>query len=92
MAAHLTEGGRGVIARDGYITLASGSDELRLCHLRNVPVTGKQSNPDSISTILAGVAAGWALGLAQEVISTGIRTFSIEMPAPKASNRIPAFG
>jgi len=92
MAAHLTKGGRGVVARDGYITLATGSDEIRLCHLRNVPVTSKQGNPDAITTILAGVAAGWALGVAQDVISTGIRTFGIEMPAHEAPSWIPALG
>jgi hypothetical protein len=47
--------------------------------------------------VLAAVAAGWALGLSQEVLTTGIKTFGLELPtrppccrsAPR-SRRVPA--
>ena len=34
--------------------------------------------------MLAAVAAGWALGLTQEVISTGVKTFGLDLPEPEA--------
>ena len=79
MAAHLAAGKRGVFVRDGRITLATGKDELRLCRLGDSPSIGKQKNPETIANVLAAVAAGWALGLTQEVISTGVKTFGLEL-------------
>ncbi len=79
MAAHLAEGRRGVFVRDGRITLASGRDEIRVCRLGDVPDIGKQKDPATIANVLAAVAAGWALGLTQEVIGTGVKTFGIEL-------------
>lgn len=80
MAAHLAAGKRGVFVRDSRITLATGSDEIRLCRLGDVPVIGKQKDPHTIANVLAAVAAGWALGQTQEVISTGVKTFGLELP------------
>jgi cyanophycin synthetase len=70
--------------RDGRITLASGRDEIRVCRLGDVPVIGKQKDPATIANVLAAVAAGWALGLTQEVIGTGVKTFGLELPDPAA--------
>ncbi len=84
MAAQLTDGGRGVFVRDGRITLATGNDEIRLCRLGDVPAIGKQKDPATIANVLAAVAAGWALGLTQEVISTAVKTFGLELPEPAA--------
>ena len=84
MAAHLAEGQRGVFVRDGRITLASGRDEIRVCRLGDVPVIGKQKDPATIANVLAAVAAGWALGLTQEVLGTGVKTFGLELPDPAA--------
>ena len=84
LAAHLAAGKRGVFVRDSRITLATGSDEIRLCRLGDVPAIGKQKVPATIANVLAGVAAGWALGLTQEVMSTGVKTFGLELPDPTA--------
>lgn len=84
MSAHLEAGKRGVFVREGRITLASGRDELRLCRLGDAPIIGKQKDPSTIANVLAAVAAGWALGLTQEVISTGVKTFGLELPDPAA--------
>jgi cyanophycin synthetase len=84
MAAHLAAGGRGVFVRSGRITLASGSDEVRLCRLGDVPAIGKRKDAATIANVLAGVAAGWALGLSQDVIITGVKTFGLELPDPAA--------
>lgn len=84
LAAHLAAGKRCVFVRDGRIALATGSDELRLCRLGDVPVIGKQKDPATIANVLAAVAAGWALGLTQEVIGTGVKTYGLELPDPTA--------
>ncbi len=84
MAAHLADDKRGVFVRGGRITLATGSNEIRLCRLGDVPVIGKQKAPATIANVLAAVAAGWALGLTQEVIATAVKTFGLELPDPAA--------
>jgi cyanophycin synthetase len=84
MAAHLAEGKRGVYIADGRVTLASGKDEIRLCRLGDAPMIGKDKDPEAIANLLAAVAAGWALGLTQEVIKTGLKTYGLELPDPAA--------
>jgi cyanophycin synthetase len=84
LAAHLAAGKRGVFVRESRITLATGVEEIRLCRLGDVPAIGKQKAASTIANVLAGVAAGWALGLTQEVIITGIKTFGLELPDPAA--------
>jgi cyanophycin synthetase len=84
MAAHLANGKRGVYVADGRIVLASGKDEIRLCRLGDIPSIGKAKKPEDIANTLAAVAAGWALGLTQEVITTGVKTYGIELPDPAA--------
>ena len=84
MAAHLADDKRGVFVRGGRITLATGSNEIRLCRLGDVPVIGKQKAPATIANVLAAVAAGWALGQTQEVIATAVKTFGLELPDPAA--------
>jgi len=80
MVSHLAEGKRGVFVRDGRITLATGGNETRLCRLGDVPLIGKAKEATTIANVLAAVAAGWALGLTQEVISTAIKTFGLALP------------
>ena len=49
-----------------------------------MPAIGKQKKPEDIANVLAGIAAGWALGLTQEVMTTGAKTFGLELPDPAA--------
>ena len=84
MAAHLAAGKRGVYVRDGRITLGKGSEEIRICRLGDVPMIGKQKEANTIANVLAGIAAGWAMGLSQEVIATGAKTFGLELTDPAA--------
>lgn len=84
MAEHLAAGKRGVYVSEGRIALATGQNEIRLCRLGDSPIIGKQKDPDTIANVLAAVAAGWALGLTQEVITTGIKTIGLELPDPAA--------
>lgn len=82
MAAHLAAGKRGVYVRDSRITLGNGQEEIRICRLGDIPFIGKKKAAASIANVLAGIAAGWALGLSQEVITTGAKTFGLELPDP----------
>ncbi len=84
LAAHRAAGKRVVTVIESRIALCAGADELRLCRLGDVPAIGKSKKPEDIANVLAGVAAGWALGLTQEVMSTGVKTFGLELPDPAA--------
>jgi cyanophycin synthetase len=84
MAEQMAAGKRGVFVRDGRIVLATGSGEIRLCRLGDVPMIGRQKDPATVANVLAAVAAGWALELTREVIVTGIKTFGLELPDPAA--------
>ena len=84
MAAQRAAGRRVVYVSDGRICLASGSDEIRLCRLGDVPAIGKARKAETIANVLAGTAAGWALGLTQDVIITGIKTFGLDLADPFA--------
>ncbi|UCV09160.1 cyanophycin synthetase [Dechloromonas denitrificans] len=82
LAAHLAAGQRGVFVREGRITVATGNDEAwLLCRLGDVPVIGKQKDPETIANVLAAVAAGWALGITFDAIGTGLKTYGLELPA-----------
>ncbi len=82
--AHLLAGKRGVYVSESRIYLGTGQDEIRLCRLGDVPAIGKAKRPETIANVLAAVAAGWALGLTQDVIVTGIRTYGLELADPFA--------
>ncbi len=84
LAEHFAAGKRGVTVSDGRIILRTGGDEIRICRLGDVPLIGKAKKPEDIANVLAAVAAGWALGLTQEVIATGVKTFGLDLPEPEA--------
>jgi len=84
LAAHLAAGKRGVHVAGGRITLARGSEEIKLCRLGDVPAIGKTKRPANVAAVLAAVAAGWALGLSQEVLITGIKTYGLDLADPAA--------
>ncbi|NJD25085.1 MAG: cyanophycin synthetase [Betaproteobacteria bacterium] len=80
LAAHLAAGRRGVTVVDNRIVLRSGSSEIRVCRLVDAPYIGKTRKPAHIANVLAGVAAGWGLGLDHDVLVTGVKTFGLELP------------
>ncbi|MFZ2267813.1 MAG: cyanophycin synthetase [Azonexus sp.] len=84
LVTHRAGNGRTVYVAEGRIIMASGQDEIRLCRLGDAPIIGKQKDPHTIANVLAAVATGWALGLTQEVIVTGLKTFGSELPDPAA--------
>ena len=81
-AEHVAAGKRGVTVSDGRIVLRRGNEETRLCRLIDAPYIGKARKAQSIANVLAGVAAGWALDLSIDVLTTGVKTFGLELPDP----------
>ena len=70
VVAHRAEGGRAVLLRASRVVLATGTAEvvcvdLQRRHIRVAP-----------SVVLAAVAAGWALGIAPELMAAGLETFA----------------
>ncbi|WP_374341070.1 cyanophycin synthetase [Azonexus sp.] len=82
LAAHLAAGKRGVYVAAGRIVLATGAEEIRLCRVGDSPTIGKVKKAEDVANLLAAVAAGWALGLSQDVLTTGIKTYGLELPDP----------
>ncbi|CAN5846218.1 cyanophycin synthetase [soil metagenome] len=68
---HRANGERVVFLRDNTIVLASGSEETALLPLSSLKPS-KAGQPESI---MAAVAAAWALNIAPEFIGAGLRTF-----------------
>ena len=79
IVAHRARGGRAVFARAGRVYRAIGADASLLEELGTLPLVGGCANGNAI--ILATVGAGWALGLAADLIAAGIETFEAEQGA-----------
>ncbi|NNG22441.1 cyanophycin synthetase [Telluria aromaticivorans] len=72
VASHRAEGERVVFVRDNRIILAEGFDEeTALLDLSKIP-PATVKHPDSV---LAAVAAAWALGVPPDLICGGLRAF-----------------
>jgi cyanophycin synthetase len=67
---------RAVIVHDGSILLVTGSSEVTLAKLADVPVTQGGHAALEVENILAAVGAAWALGIAPALIRNGIENFS----------------
>jgi cyanophycin synthetase len=80
IAAHLAAGERAVVMRGGKIIVAEGSSETTILSLATLK-PGAAEDPESL---LAAVAATWALGVPADLIGAGLRTFD---PRLKKNNR-----
>lgn len=81
ISEHLADNGRAVFMEGGAIVLARGEERKRL-----------SARPqESISATLAAVATAWAMGVAPELINTGIDSFAagfaLDTAARKRSTR-----
>ncbi len=70
---HRRKGGRALLVRDGRIVLAAASLEAPLIELALIPLL--QEAADRLPVALAGLATGWALGFAPELLRAGIETY-----------------
>ncbi len=78
IAAHREQGQRAVIVRDSQVVLASGTDEVALAALKDIPLTEGGTAALQVENVLAAVGAAWALDISIDVMRTGIETFFIE--------------
>jgi len=79
IAAHIAAGERAVFLRAGNVVLADGATETILLKLAAVHASAS-SHPDSV---LAAVAATWAMDVSPELIAAGLRAFD---PNPKKAH------
>ncbi|MBV2234362.1 MAG: cyanophycin synthetase [Sterolibacterium sp.] len=86
VARHIEQAGRAVLIRDGSIWLSTRDEQIRLCRLVDVPLA--QQGEDI--TVLAGVAAAWALGIPRELLQSGIETFRADPPGATLPENEPA--
>jgi cyanophycin synthetase len=72
MRTHCLAGGRAVFIRDGQVVLAEEGGETPCMSLAAFALPDGQG---FIESLLAAVAAAWAMGLGPEVIRAGLETF-----------------
>lgn len=85
---HLEQDRRAVFLRDGKFNLATGENAVAVANLAKIPLTDGVSQDEQIASILAAIAAAWALGIAPNVIRTGIKTFEAAAPEAGRHNNI----
>ncbi len=76
--------GRAVLLHDGKVVLATGSSEKSIGTLERL-TAGRESLAADVPTLLAAVAAAWALDIAPDLIAAGIKTFEPAAPAASAT-------
>ncbi|MDQ7988290.1 MAG: cyanophycin synthetase [Candidatus Dactylopiibacterium sp.] len=67
IGAHLDAGGRAVFLRDGNVVLAGSGEMQEIARLA--------PSADDACAVLAAAAAGWALGIAPELIASAIESY-----------------
>lgn len=72
---HRIKGERAIFVRDGSIVRASGPNEDVFISLSEVPLTHGGRIGFQVENTLASVAAAWALGIDDELIRQGVRSF-----------------
>ncbi|MFC7515289.1 cyanophycin synthetase [Herbaspirillum sp. GCM10030257] len=75
VAQHRAQGGRAVYLRDGQVILANGAHETLLVKMSAIGISNLDKRAYVVENVLAAVAAGWALGIASDVILAAAETF-----------------
>ena len=70
---HRAHGGRAVLIRDGAIQLAEGIAEHPLCSLAQIAMPPDSQRDGRLENLLAAVAAAWAYGLTDALITSGLQ-------------------
>jgi cyanophycin synthetase len=77
-----------VSCRDGQVILARGEQETALFHLEVALFSRLLKEGLELNTLLASVAAAWALDIAPPLIRAGLKNFGQTPPTtPSSSNR-----
>ena len=83
---HRKHGDRAVIVRDSRILLATGSSEVVLTTLTDLPVSKGSCSMQEVENILAAAAAAWALDIEPHLIGGGIENFLRWKAADRAAD------
>ena len=75
IATHLQASGRAVFVRQGQVVLATGSSEVFLPGLDKLAAWQDRHIPTAETSLLAAIAAAWALGISLSLIGAGIEAF-----------------
>ena len=81
IASHLKQGGRAVVVQKGAIELHAGDERSLLIELKQLPANA--ADAASLDSVLAAVAAAWALKVTQELMRAGLATFEIKPASTK---------
>jgi cyanophycin synthetase len=74
LAEHVAMGRRAVSIRNGTVVLQHGSLEIPVLHTTAPPIAAAWNRLDA-NSILAAIAAGWAMELGVELMASGIETW-----------------
>jgi cyanophycin synthetase len=74
-AAHLQQGGRAVLAKGGHILLMSGDATTKLIKINQVSALKADHCATQLESVLAAVAAAWALDISHDLIRAGLTSF-----------------
>lgn len=73
LAEHRAKGGRSVVLRDSQVVLSDATSDLPLVTLEQIPLLADSQK--HLISVMASLAAGWALGLSKELLRAGIETY-----------------
>jgi cyanophycin synthetase len=76
---HLEAGGAATLVEGGMIVLAEGSRRTPLAAVKEIPITLRGTAVHHVANALAAAAAGAALGIGVEAISTALRGFGRDL-------------
>ncbi|WP_353189403.1 cyanophycin synthetase [Pandoraea pnomenusa] len=83
IAEHRAAGKRAVFVRNGQVVLATGAEEVSIGATANMPLTYAGRVSFQIENVLAAVAAAWSMGVALDILRTGVTTFDVgQVDAP----------
>ena len=84
--SHRAAGGRAVLLQQGQLVLAHGSTVTPVAGLSYLSARrGKTMRDDKlVCSVLAAVAAAWALQISPDLIAAGLKTFELD---PESTNR-----
>jgi len=88
VAAHLQQGARAVYVHNHHVVLARGNQENELFHL-DLPMIARLLHEGiALPTLLASVAAAWALDITPLLIRAGLKNFGQQQQVAKDTARM----
>lgn len=85
LVEHQAKGGKAVLVRQDRIVLANGSSESFLPGLGRLTVWRASHAGVGLESLLAAVAAAWAMGIPLNLIGAGVEAFEADLQAALAS-------